>query len=164
MAMIKAKLFWRIGDQTKKIIAIPYDDSYDYYSFVKEQHNAGYRQVIVTSESMINLIQVIVIGGFQVFEIEMAEDDSELANEIGGLLERVRKNPACLSELVVRLGFLAEKSSIEIQRIRLKGRTETGTAVMGFIQSNGLFGVNSEMFEEIAEVIGHEVGRFVFGC
>ncbi len=164
MEMTKAKLFWKIGDQAKEIIAIPYSDDTEYYTFVKENHDAGYRQVIITSETMIHLIQKIIIDQFCVFEIQMTESDDELNAEIDNSLDRVGRNPACLSELMSLLGFLAEKSSIEIQRLRFKGRTKDGIAVMGFIQSNGLLGVSKEVFEEAAETIGREVKRCVFGC
>jgi len=164
MDMTKAKLFWKIGDQTKKIITIPYNDDIEYYAFVRENRDAGYRQVIVTSEVIIYLIQKIVIDRFQVFEIEMTDNDDEFNAEISNLLERVDQNPACLSELMSLLSFLAEGSSIEIQRIKFKGRTTNDIAVMGFIQSNGLLGVSSEVFKETAEAISKEVRKFVFGC
>ena len=163
MALEKAKLFWKLGDQPRKIIPVPYADRMDYYMFVKEHHDAGFRQVIVTSEVMIQLIQKIVIRGFRVSRIEMVEDDDELDQQVRVLLDRIYKKPACLSELISLLSFLSEKSSIEIQQISIRGRTEDGIAVEGFIQSNGLLGMNREVSDRAFADIGAEVGRCVFG-
>lgn len=60
MTLEKAKLFWKPGNKSRGIIVIPYDDRMEYYSFVKERHDAGFRQIIVTSETMIQLIQQIL--------------------------------------------------------------------------------------------------------
>lgn len=161
--MNKAKLFWKIGDQTKEVIAIPYNDNMEYYAFVKESHDADYRQIIVTSEAMIHLIQQIIIDRFRVSKIEMTEDDDELNGEIDNLLNCIGQNPAYLPELMSLLSFLAERSSIEIQRVDFQGRTLDDIAVMGFIQSNGLLGVSSEVFQETAKAISKEVRECVFG-
>ena len=162
MALEKAKLFWELGNQPRKIIPIPYDDRMDYYMFVKEHHDAGFRQVIVTSGVMIQLIQKIVIRGFRISRIEMVDDD-ELEQQVRVLLDRIYKKPACLSELISLLSFLSGKSSIAIQRISIRGRTEAGIAIKGFIQSNGLLGMNREVSERAFADIGAEVGRCVFG-
>lgn len=164
MALEKAKLFWKPGDQTRKIIVFPYNDRMEYYSFVKEYHDAGFRQIIVTSETMIQLIQKIVIARFRILGIEMAEDGYEFDEQIDILLDRIKTNPACLSELVSLLSFLAEKSSIEIQRVGFMGRTENGIAVEGFVQSNGVMGANREVSDKVFEAVGAMVERCVFGC
>lgn len=164
MALEKAKLFWKPGNQARKIVAVPYDDRMEYYPFVKERHDAGFRQIIVTSETMIQLIQKMVIARFRISEIELAENEDEFGEQVGILLNRIETNPARLSELVSLLDFLAEKSSIEIQRVAFMGRTEDGVAVEGFIQSNGVIGANREVSNKIFDIIGAAVERCVFGC
>ncbi len=72
----KAKLFWKIGDLDKKIIAIPYTDDVAYDVFVKECYDAGYRQVIITAEVMLSLIQKITMNRFRVSEIQLTENSS----------------------------------------------------------------------------------------
>ena len=57
MKMKKHKLFWKIGDSDKQIISQPFDDEDEYYSFLKVQFDKGYRQIIVSSEAMIELIK-----------------------------------------------------------------------------------------------------------
>ena len=164
MALEKAKLFWHPGNQARKIVAVPYDDRMEYYPFVKERHDAGFRQIIVTSETMIQLIQKMVIARFRISEIELAENEDEFGEQVGILLNRIETNPARLSELVSLLDFLAEKSSIEIQRVAFMGRTEDGVAVEGFVQSNGVIGANREVSNKIFDIIGAAVERCVFGC
>ena len=164
MALEKAKLFWKPGNQARKIVAAPYDDRMEYYPFVKERHDAGFRQIIVTSETMIQLIQKMVIARFRISEIELAENEDEFGEQVGILLNRIETNPARLSELVSLLDFLAEKSSIEIQRVAFMGRTEDGVAVEGFVQSNGVIGANREVSNKIFDIIGAAVERCVFGC
>lgn len=128
MKVTKAKLFWKIGDWSKEIMAIPYTDDIAYDVFVKECYDAGYRQVIITAEVMLSLIQKITMNGFRVSEIQ-----------------------------------LTENSSTEIQRIRFDGQTADGIAVEGLIQSNGLLGISSEVFEKAAKAISKEVRKCVFG-
>lgn len=164
MALEKAKLFWKPGNQARKIVAVPYDDRMEYYPFVKGRHDAGFRQIIVTSETMIQLIQKMVIARFRISEIELAENEDEFGEQVGILLNRIETNPARLSELVSLLDFLAEKSSIEIQRVAFMGRTEDGVAVEGFVQSNGVIGANREVSNKIFDIIGAAVERCVFGC
>lgn len=164
MVLEKAKLFWKPGNQARKIVAVPYDDRMEYYPFVKERHDAGFRQIIVTSETMIQLIQKMVIARFRISEIELAENEDEFGEQVGILLNRIETNPARLSELVSLLDFLAEKSSIEIQRVAFMGRTEDGVAVEGFVQSNGVIGANREVSNKIFDIIGAAVERCVFGC
>ena len=164
MTLEKAKLFWKPGNKSRGIIVIPYDDRMEYYPFVKERHDAGFRQIIVTSETMIQLIQKMVIARFRISEIELAENEDEFGEQVGILLNRIETNPARLSELVSLLDFLAEKSSIEIQRVAFMGRTEDGVAVEGFVQSNGVIGANREVSNKIFDIIGAAVERCVFGC
>ncbi len=164
MVLEKAKLFWKPGDQVRKIIAIPYNDRMEYYSFVKERHEAGFRQIIVTSKVMIQLVQKIVIDRFRISEIEMAEDEDEFSEQVGILLDRIETNPAYLSDLVSLLGFLAEKSSIEIQRVGFMGRTEDGIAVEGFVQSNGVIGANRGVSNKVFDIVGAAIERCVFEC
>lgn len=53
MKMKKIKLFWKLGDSDKHIFCQAFDDDEEFYSFLKKQFDAGYRQIIVSSEAMI---------------------------------------------------------------------------------------------------------------
>lgn len=143
---------------------MPYDDKVEYYSYLKELLDAGYRRIIVTSEAMIQLIQKIVLKGFRVSEIVLMDDEDDVHDQIHVLLERINSNPAYLAELVSLLDMLAEKSSIGIQRVVFMGRGEDRTSVEGFVQSNGLIGANGSISDKVFCAVGETVGEYVFGC
>lgn len=114
MALRKAKLFWKPGDNDapKEIFAFPYDDKVGYRSFVKELQDQGYRQAIVTSEIMIQIILAFALEHLRIQEIETIEDDEELQEQINELLDRcyASTNPAWYGELIEQLDSLAESS------------------------------------------------------
>ena len=83
MVFKKAKLFWKNENDREIINSVFYDDSVEYYTFLRKCKSEGYRQVIVTTEIMIQLLRVSVIKkGFVIYKIEFAEEDCELENEI----------------------------------------------------------------------------------
>lgn len=162
--MKKSKLFWKLGVSPKQISCIPFSDNEEYYSFLRDQYNAGYRQIIVSSEAMIEIIKDAVINNkYSVYQIEFAEDDEELQEEIESILTAVETNPAYFALLLEKLQFLAEKSSIDIQRIKIKGRNVVGKAVDFYIQSNGLIGINEEVFDDILQKESTLIERCLFG-
>ena len=90
MVFKKAKLFWKNENDREIINSVFYDDSVEYYTFLRKCKSEGYRQVIVTTEIMIQLLRVSVIKkGFVIYKIEFAEEDCELENEIKNLLRNI---------------------------------------------------------------------------
>lgn len=163
MRMQKAKFFRRLGDTPPKVMSVKYDDR-DYYDFIKRQYEIGYRQIIISSEIMIGIIKdTVITQGFVVYQIEFVEDDEEILNEMNSLLETIEKNPVYVNELIEKLIFLTEKSSIDIQRIKIKGRTSENIPVDMFFQSNGLFGVNKESFGYQEYRVSTLIERCLFG-
>ena len=120
MTVEKAKLFWKKDDPEKKIESIPYSETEDYYKFLKRNHNAGYQQIIISSEMMIQLLKMLVIDGYTIVNIEFAEQDTEFEENIRRLLSRMKDNPAIFVQLYEQVECLAERSSIEIQLIYFK--------------------------------------------
>ncbi|MEE0009584.1 MAG: hypothetical protein U0I79_02315 [[Eubacterium] siraeum] len=87
MTFKKAKLFRFKKDQNERITCISYDDNEEYYSFLREYRSKGYRQVIITTEIMIKIIETSVLNdNLFVYKIELAEEDEELEKEIDQLL------------------------------------------------------------------------------
>ena len=163
MQFKKAKLFWGIYNDTKKIFCISYDDKIEYYTFLKQCHNNGYRQIIITSEIMIKLIEFFVVeNNFTIYKLEFMEDDDELQMEIRGLFQQMTNNIAFLSKFIEKLNFLSEKSSIEIKRIYFKGRDKKGVASQFYLQSNGIIGINKENFSFVSNSIGSLIERYLF--
>ena len=153
MVYEKAKLFWKANNISKDIFCIPFDDNVEYYTFLKQYHDNGYHQIIITSEIMVSLI---------VYDIEFMEDDQDLVNEIAGLLAIVSSNRIYLGRLTQKLNFLSEKSSIDIQRIYFKGRNSEGTAINFYLQSNGIIGANRNSYSSISDEISSLVARCLF--
>lgn len=162
--MKKSKLFWKRGDSDKHVISKPFDDNEEYYSFLKKQFDAGYRQIIVSSEAMIELIKDSVIEqGLKVYRIEFAEDDTSLSEDITNLLGAIEARPILFGTLIEKLQFLAESSSIDIQRIYMSGRSENGVAIDLYVQSNGIVAINDGADDEVRNRINALIERCLFG-
>lgn len=163
MVYEKAKLFWKANNISKDIFCIPYDDNVEYYAFLKQYHSDGYRQIIITSEIMVGLIEHFVLEkGISIYNIEFLEDDKNLIDEIDNLLTIVSGNKAFLGKLISKLNFLAEKSSIDIQRIYFKGRSSDGIAINFYLQSNGLIGIDKNNYLSISNEISILIARCLF--
>ncbi len=163
MVYEKAKLFWKANDISKDIFCIPFDDNVEYYAFLKQYHDDGYRQIIITSEIMVSLIEHFVLDkGLSVYNIEFMEDDPDLKDEIESLLTMVSDNRAFFGKLIEKLNFLSEKSSIDIQRIYFKGRSNEGTAINFYLQSNGIIGINQKSYSFISDEISNLIARCLF--
>ena len=157
MRFAKGKLFF----DNEEIRCLPYDESaVDYYAFLKESRAKGYRQVIVTSEVMLDFITFIYSEKQQkVYKIELMEEDDELETEIKELLRKVDDNPYTISLLIEKMRFLAEKSSIDIKRVYIKGNYQDG-AENYFIQANGIIGVDKTHYASVVK----EISAFVKRC
>lgn len=159
----KIKLFWKTGNSQKAIECIPYYDDQDYYSFVKSNYEQGYRQIIISSEIMVELIKEFVLSGYTVAEIQFAEEDTDFEGDIQDILSQMHTNMAFFVQLIDRLNFLSVNSSIEIQRIKLVGRLSDGIASRLFIQSNGIIGINDEALPHDSLRVCSIVSRCLFG-
>lgn len=160
MRFEKIKLFRKMDGASEHVHYLPYDDNIEYYAFLRKCRDNGYKQVIVTSEIMIQILRYVCLKKEQrVYKIEFVEDDEELEKEINILLELMINNKAYLSELLEKLRFLSEKSSIDLKKIYIKG-TWDNCNVNYFIQSNGIIGINKESFEKVSE----ELKNLVEGC
>lgn len=115
MTFKKAKLFRFKKDQNERITCISYDDNEEYYSFLREYRSKGYRQVIITTEIMIKIIETSVLNdNLFVYKIELAEEDEELEKEIDQLLTKTQHNSSYFALLLEKIQFLSERSSIDL--------------------------------------------------
>lgn len=141
MKFKKAKIFWNVKNHHKEVCCIPYDDNYDYYAFLKKCHDNGFRQIIITSELMIQLMFYFVLKNkFLIYGISFMEEDEVLREEIEILLGKLAEDRGYFIELIEKIKFLSEESSIDIKRIYLKKRNENDEAEAFFLQANGLIG------------------------
>lgn len=163
MVFKKAKLFWKKENDKEVINSVFYDDTTEYYTFLRKCKSEGYRQVIVTTEIMIELLRLAVLEKeLVIYKIEFAEEDCELENEIKTLLRNIEKNPAYFGDLLDKIKFLSEQSSIDIRNIYIKGKYNGETVPNFYVQSNGIFGVNAEFFDNLSNEISTLVERYLF--
>ena len=113
---------------------------------------------------MIQLLRVSVIKkGFVIYKIEFAEEDCELENEIKNLLRNIENNPACFGDLINKIKFLSEQSSIDIRRVYIKGKYNGKFTPNFYIQSNGILGINAESYDDLSNGISTLVERCLLG-
>lgn len=162
MNLKKAKLFWKLGCLEKCIHCLPYDDNQDFYSFLRNQYQAGYRQIIITSDIMIHLLTMLFLSNYTLTDIQFAEEDPDLELDVKLLISNANKDHTLFVDLIERLNFVAENSSIDIQKISFIGRDQNSVAVNGYVQSNGILAINNSAFESISQKICTQVKRCLF--
>ena len=164
MTFKKAKLFRFKKDQNERITCISYDDNKEYYSFLREYRSKGYRQVIITTEIMIKIIETSVFNdNLYVYKIELAEEDEELEKEIDQLLTKTRHNSSYFALLLEKIRFLSERSSIDLFRVYVKNQYQENTSCLNFfLQSNGIIVIYSEHFENQSKKICEIVEEYLF--
>ena len=94
--------------------------------------------------------------------MEFVEEDDDLQQEINALLSLIEQNSGYLIELLDKLKFLSEKSSIDLKRIYVKGEDAENNPVLFFVQSNGIIGINSSAFLSISKELCGLVERCLF--
>lgn len=162
MVFKKAKLFWK-NEAAKEIIdCVLYDDGTEYYTFLRKCKAEGYRQVIITAEIMLQVIRSEVIEkGLHVYKIEFAEEDHELEEEVQNLLCLIEEKPAYFGDLLAKIKFLSEHSSIDIRRVYIKGKYNGEYSPNFYLQSNGILGINNESFDDLSKEISTLVAGYL---
>lgn len=161
MRYVMGKVFY---DTSGVMKCISYDNAnVEYYSFLRECRNNGLHQVIITSEMMIELVKTSYADfGRKISKIEFMEEDSEADEYVNCLLKAIESNPYQLTKLLDYLMLIAEKSSVEIKRIYIKGPYVDGTADSFFVQSNGIIVINRESYDLISKEICTFTERCLF--
>lgn len=156
----KGKLFFTFIDGVKHITDIPYNPETEYYTFLKKCFDSGYRQIIITSSIMLQIIeQYIFSRKFDIMKIEFMEDDDDLNNIVEQYLKNVQVDRAYYQKLLENLKFLCEKSSIEIKRVYFKGKLDSGDYTNVFIQVNGIIGINRAQYQEEIAALSQQIER-----
>ncbi len=158
----KTKLFWKADDNATHVYCIPYDDNDDYYDFLRKCREKGYRQIIVTAEIMINIIKYACLDkNCRINKIEFIEEDDALDYEVNVILQAMAQNPAYLNELIEKIRFLEEKSSIDLKRIYVRSLCKEGGASF-FVQANGIIGISQGAYDSMSKEISSIVERSLF--
>ncbi len=155
---------WKLFRNNEKIEAVSYDDSINYYSFLEQQYHAGNRQIIIPSSLIVRMLKEFSTKySLQVYRIELSEDDNSLNEEINSLITSIESNSAYVCVLADRLDFLSSESSIDINRISFKGKTNENYPIDLKVQSNGIIIVNEYAESYSKKIVIPMVERGVFG-
>lgn len=156
MKRSKFKAFNEPG-KSFKVVLIPYNENASYFNFLSEQHKRGYRQIIVNSEMMIELIKILLLEySLSVANIEFMEDNIELNDQISYLLKGANDGKKeALKALLAQLSLIAEESSIDIKLIEVKGylNNDIKRPLFFRVQSNGGFSINDNGYEFVRDVV-----------
>lgn len=151
------KLFKNLS--TNQVCCLQYDKNQNYYAFIKEMHDKGFNQCIVTSDIMIKIIQKFVLkGNIEIISIEFMVDDSELEAEISGILQAMKQNAGYWDVLKQKLKFLSQDDSIEMKKVSF--RSLNGMGALFSIQVNGVMIISETEFENVSK----SVSKIIEGC
>lgn len=147
------KLFVSADNNTLK--SFEYSIGGDYYSFVKDICLKGYKQVIITSDLMIPVLkEYFLVKKFKINDLQFMIEDTQLQQEIKHLLDKISIDRAYFNELLDKVTFLSEESTIDIRKIELSGRYPTGKAVRISLQVNGIIGISEGALDtELPELL-----------
>lgn len=144
------KLFQNI--QTGKIQCFPYVLENDYYSLIKEAQNCGFRQCIITSDIMIQIIEFFMLKcKAELISIDFMIEDELLQDEINFILQKMKTNLAYWSTLKQKLFFISQNDSIDIKNIKL--RCIEDKPYLLSIQVNGIINISQNAYEDVVKTV-----------
>lgn len=136
MEFYQSKFFVDIDSNT--LFYFPVPKNKDYYSFIKDKIQEGFRQVIITSDIMIEyLVFAFSKRKASLVEVELLEDDPDYQNEINNDISAVNGNRDLFVNLVEELKYLSDEKTAEIKLIKIKYRENSKPVVLS-ISINGL--------------------------
>ncbi|MDY5306025.1 hypothetical protein [Fusobacterium gastrosuis] len=117
------KKFFKVFQKEKDIVAIEYtvEDQKNYFNFVKSQTKQNMRQVIITSEIMLEILKKSILEKniCKINSIKFAEEDNELDEEINLYIKDINDNKENLKKLFAKLECISNSSSIDIEEIEI---------------------------------------------
>lgn len=143
------------SDESIKLI--DYDgNGKKYFDLIQKQHKEGNRQIVITSDIMMNTIEFFYNEtNFELVEIKLAYDeDSEFSKSIGDLIGYINLHRHDFHILLETLELFRTKDSIEISEIELKNRYSIIK-----IKSNGILTLTSNFNEDILNTISNVIGK-----
>lgn len=151
------KLFQKIDGKIIKIEYTP-EDQKNYFKFLKKQKVKELKQVIITSEFMIKILEKYFIEyHFKINNIDFEELDEDREKVISNILDKINNNRAYIGLLQKELQLISEKSSIDINFIEIMSKdskTYFQIKVNGFIIFEGK---DDEEIDGISDIIREQL-------
>lgn len=149
--MIWEKIFREpfYGDKKVSVKTVPYlKGEIPYYTFIKKQKQENFKQLIVSSELMLKIIDRTLATGGHILKVTLSEkNDDAFQEEIDNLIEKLRIDKKYLSVLKQELGWVIGDQSIDISEVKILFGNQSVT-----ITSDGII-YGSEKFETVNESI-----------
>lgn len=149
--MIWEKIFREpfYGDRKVHVKTVPYlKDEIPYYTFIKQQKQKNVKQIIISSELMLKLIENTLNVGGEILKIYLSEKNDDIfQEEIDKLIENLRIDKKYFLELQQELGWVIGDQSIDISAVKIL-LNDFGVT----ITSDGIL-YGTENFDAISESI-----------
>lgn len=133
-------------DKSNEIKKIEYtsNDQKNYFEFVKSCYEKGFKQVIITSKMMLNILEEFFYKKYRINEINFCEDDDELNEELKRLMDKIEIDRAYFKLLLDKLECLGQDSSIDIESIKMSDSNKNNGKYFTFsIRVNGIMTLSS---------------------
>ncbi|MGL6024424.1 MAG: hypothetical protein ACRC0F_07390 [Cetobacterium sp.] len=142
------KIFLNEVQEIKKI-EYTSDNQKNYFEFVRSQYSKGFKQVIITSKVMLEILSNYFYKNYRINEIEFGEEDEELDDEIKKILTKIDKDRGCFNQLLKKLECIGQESSIDIVKIKMTNLNKENDIYFSFtLRVNGILSINSVSEEE----------------
>lgn len=134
-----------------KLIAVEYQPTDGYYSLVKREQQNGHNQVIITSNIMLRISELLLTKyAFDITGIEFMVEGEDFEDEIRSLILALKGNKAYWASLKEKLQFLQKEDSIEIKKISFKS-SQSGELLDVFV--NGIFASSEATYNKASQML-----------
>lgn len=149
---MKKKSFKLFRNQENNIVGINYSnrDQQQYFSFIKEQQEKGFYQVIITSRLMLKILEKYFLEyNYKIEDLRFEEDDEEVEKQKNYILDEIENDRGYFIKLVDKLKFLSKNLSIDIYEMSLTSLKTYGNIK---IKVNGIINTDDIKFDEIENI------------
>lgn len=129
----------------------------DYYSFIQELSGEGYKQIIIPSNVLLDLMKNIFKDKkATIKDIDLLEDDDDYNDKIDKIILETQDDRDNFVELFEELRYLSSDQNIEIRKIRFSYKNDNklidlSLSINGLIEV--LYGESKGVEEEIGAMI-----------
>lgn len=115
------KLFKRNEEQKAKFVLKSYDPDKDkYFEVINRAREGGYRQVIVNSKIMTNILFSTINSNGVILKVNMSENtDRDINDNIKVVIRKLREDRLLFVKLKEQLEWASESGSIDINSIEV---------------------------------------------